>query len=76
MRDAADWGGNGADVGKVLFGGNALHPLRYRGDLSLSVGGDLQDDAKGKRSDDPRIDGLVPARAICRVSLRIEKRGL
>src|SRR5206468_1753955 len=45
MRDAARGRGQRAAFGEVLFGGDALHTVRYRGGFSLSLGRGLQENA-------------------------------
>src|ERR1051325_705104 len=74
MRDVARRSRHCADVSEILFGGDALYPVRYRSGLSLSVGGGLQTDAGERCGPYLWLDGLLPGDPLRRLHLRAEKR--
>src|ERR1017187_9948660 len=76
MWDAAGGRRQHPALGQVLPGRDALHPVRHRGSLSLSLGRHLPHDAQGKRRDDSRRDDFLHGDPVRRLPLRGEEAGL
>src|ERR1039458_7744444 len=76
MRDGPREGRQHPVVGEVLFGGDAFHPLRHRGGLSVSLGGHLSGHAEGKRWGHSWRDDFIPGDPVCRLPVCGEEAGL
>src|SRR5437867_5450999 len=76
MRDAADRPGRQPALGEVLSRGDALHSVRHRSRLPLSVGGCLSGDVAGECEPDFRRHGFVSWHLVRRLHLRPEEKGV
>src|ERR1039458_9451888 len=78
MRQGTHWQQQRAFLGEILSRRHALHPVRHRSGVHVSVGGRVSRHAGGTCHAQPRarLDGFLPWHFVRRLHLRGEEKSL